>query len=112
MDKSTENILNLIKVHGLSNLKVEKACGLSNGTISKWKKGAYKPSVSAIIKLAEYFGVSIESIMGNDKAALNGQPMDSKEKKIKEIMTRAEKLPPEAQEKLNDFIELLESKYK
>ena len=42
---------------------VAKACGLSNSTSTKWKKGAI-PESATLKKIGGYFGVSIEFLMG------------------------------------------------
>lgn len=42
---------------------VAKACGLSNSTSTKWKKGA-TPESATLKKIGGYFGVSIEFLMG------------------------------------------------
>jgi repressor LexA len=45
---------------GVSDYKVSKDTGVPASTLSDWKNGLYKPKVDKLIKLAEYFGVSVE----------------------------------------------------
>lgn len=59
-----ENILKLCEKHGTNISNVEKACGLGNGTISGWKDG--NPRVDRLKLVADYFGVTIDEIMGED----------------------------------------------
>ncbi len=40
--------------------RVCKETGISTGTISNWKAGRYTPKGDKLIKIAEYFGVSLE----------------------------------------------------
>lgn len=49
---------------GISQGKLEKKIGLSNGQISKWKKN--NPSAESLSKIANYFNVSIEYLLGSD----------------------------------------------
>ena len=49
---------------GKSLLDVEKATGLSNQNISRWERNLVMPSIDACVKLAEYYGVSIEELIG------------------------------------------------
>ncbi len=42
--------------------RVEKDCGFSNAVISKWNTA--NPSIEKVIKVADYFGVTIEYLCG------------------------------------------------
>lgn len=59
-----ERIMSLINQHNTTANKVAIALGFNNGIFSQWKAGKQKPSVDAIIKLANYFGVSVDYLMG------------------------------------------------
>ena len=62
-----ERIENLRKNAGLSQGKLEKELGFSNGSISKWKNST--PTPDRLQKIADYFNVSIEYIMtGENKS--------------------------------------------
>lgn len=52
----------LAKQKGVSIQKAEKEAGLGNGTIGKWKNAS--PRVDKLKKLSDYFGVSIEELIG------------------------------------------------
>lgn len=56
-----ERIESLRKSKGLSQGKLEKQLGFSNGSISKWKNST--PKVERLQKLADFFGVSVEYLM-------------------------------------------------
>ncbi len=49
---------------GKSLLDVEKATGLSNQNISRWERNVVTPNIDACVKLAEYYGVSLEELIG------------------------------------------------
>ena len=59
-----ERILDLLKERGISALKLTTDLGLSNSAVTDWKKGKAKPSYGALVKIAEYFGVSVEYLQG------------------------------------------------
>lgn len=66
-------IFELIKKNGISQLALAKATGISSGNISDWKNGKAKPSLLAAKKVADYFGVSVEYLMGeSDDPAQSG----------------------------------------
>ena len=53
----------LCKQRGVSVSAVTMACGLSNSTSTKWRKGA-TPESDTLAKLASYFGVSFDFLLG------------------------------------------------
>lgn len=48
----------------VSNYQVSKETGISQATLSEWKKGDYTPKLDKLKKLADYFGVSLEELIG------------------------------------------------
>ena len=58
-----ENVLRLIKESGLSIRKVERDCGFGYGTIMYWD--VHIPSVDKVEKVANYFGVTVDYLLGN-----------------------------------------------
>ena len=61
-----ENFLILCNKKGESPNTVAKNIGIASGTITNWKNGII-PRSSAIKKVAEYFGVSVEYLLGKEK---------------------------------------------
>jgi len=52
-----------MKQRGIRAKELSKITGVGNSTISAWKRGLQKPSVDAIIKIAEYFGVTTDYLL-------------------------------------------------
>jgi len=64
----TERIMALIEGSPYNAKQLLKELGLSNSTISDWKRGKGKPSSDAVVKFAEFFGVTTDYILlGNEK---------------------------------------------
>lgn len=63
-----ENIKSLCKKNKISQRKLEKDLGLSNGSSSKWVKSS--PSGDVLQKLADYFSVSIDYLMRVSASAI------------------------------------------
>lgn len=57
-------IKDLCRGHDTSIPKVEKEIGLSNGSIYNWNRSY--PSIDKLIKVADYFNVSIDTLVGRD----------------------------------------------
>lgn len=52
---------------GVTPYRVCKETGLTTSTISNWKAGRYKPKQDKLQKIADFFNVTIEYLMGNDE---------------------------------------------
>ena len=49
---------------GKSLLEVQRGTGLLHQNISRWERNKVLPNIDACVKLAEYYGVSIEELIG------------------------------------------------
>lgn len=79
-----ERIESLRKSQGLSQGKLEKQLGFSNGSISKWKNST--PKVERLQKLADFFGVSVEYLMtGKEDGQKEKDNTDDLKEKFEEL---------------------------
>lgn len=51
---------------GVGQIELSKAIGVSKGIVSLWENGLREPTMSNLIAMARYFGVSIDYLVGND----------------------------------------------
>ncbi len=66
-----ERIETLRKSRGISQGKLEKELGFSNGSVSKWKNSM--PTPERLQKLADYFHVTVDFLMtGEEKKQSTG----------------------------------------
>lgn len=66
-----ERIRELCKLKGTSIPKLELELGLSSGSISKWGKSS--PKAENLVKVANYFNVSVDYLLGKDEPDLVDQ---------------------------------------
>lgn len=64
MDVFFERLSELCQEKGTSPNAVAKKLGISSGSITAWKKGTL-PRIETVQKLAEYFHVSADYLLGN-----------------------------------------------
>ena len=57
----------LCKQKGVSRSRAAAEMGLSNSTVTKWKKTGATPSGETITKIAAYFGVSVDDLVKQEK---------------------------------------------
>ena len=62
----------LCKKKGVSCKRAAEDIGLSNSITTKWKKTGATPSGETLNKIATYFNVSIEFLLGNEKVPADG----------------------------------------
>lgn len=89
----------------LRNLRIEKnltgeqlanAIGVKKTTISTWENGKAFPEIGTLIKLANYFDVSIDYILGRNNATANDK-------------TILDNLSDEQLEKAKSYIEFIKT---
>lgn len=64
MNYPVERIQTLLKQNKISVNKISKEIGLNSTFFSAWKAGRAKPSTEALMKIANYFNVSVDYLLG------------------------------------------------
>ncbi len=59
-----ETLNKLLKLKGITPLKLAKEIAVPKSIVYEWKTGKREPSVDNLIKLSGYFGVSLEYLAG------------------------------------------------
>ncbi len=53
---------------GKTLLEVERDTGISNANLSRWESGKVIPSIAFCERLADYYGISLDELVGrNDR---------------------------------------------
>lgn len=59
-----------LKYHRLIRNKsipqVEKDTGISNSNLSRWENGKVIPSIDFCVKLADYYGITLDELIGRE----------------------------------------------
>lgn len=86
-----ERIEQLRKSKGLSQGKLERELGFSNGSVSKWKNST--PTLERLQKIADYFNVTVDYLTtGECESELNTTLTSRDQKEISSILSNTEKL--------------------
>lgn len=65
MENKFKDILKELRIEkGISQDKLSKDLKLSKGIISMWENGLREPTMTSLILLSQYFGVSIDYLVG------------------------------------------------
>lgn len=54
----------LLAAHGVTVYQVSKATGISPSTFSDWKSGRSSPKADKLARLADYFGIGLDELLG------------------------------------------------
>ena len=101
----------LLDEKGLKNADVARATGISNMTLSDWKRGKSVPKADKMKKIAKYLNVSVDYLMtGKDmeftvKMADTDSQLIFMDKRIKEYALKLSKLPKDKQELIINLID-------
>ncbi len=64
-----ENIKQLRQQNGLSQVQFAGAMGVTKQCVSNWENDNVVPSIEMLVKIAEYFKVSTDSLLGRESSA-------------------------------------------
>ena len=112
-----ERILNLMTESGITARKLTTETGLNHSSVTEWKKGKANPSYGAIVKIAKYFDVSEDYLLGKSpdprpaayKQSPSDEPPDSEiVEQVKKILTQ---LSEDVQKDVLEYAEYVKSKH-
>lgn len=64
---------------GLSQIEVAKKLGVDNSTYNKWELSKAEPNIDTLIKMADFFNVSIDELVGRETDTINLKYLDANE---------------------------------
>ena len=100
------NYVNLCSKINKSPNAVAKELSLSSGSVTSWKNNGRVPHHTTLIKIADYFGVSVDYLIGNtDTPTPEPRPTDPTTDDITEGLT------PEEVTELRRYADFLRSKH-
>lgn len=104
-------IRNLRENGRLTQLELSKQLNVSNTTLSQYESGQRIPSDDIKIKIAEFFNVSVDYLLGKTdtktKAAQDGPPLSQEQKELLSIISD---LPSDDIKKALEYVEFLKLK--
>ena len=62
-----ENIKRLRRGRGMTQAQLAKVLNISSAAVSKWEKGDSFPDITLLFPIADYFGISVDELMGHEE---------------------------------------------
>ena len=67
MENKFKDILKEMRLEkGINQVNLASALGVSKGIISMWETGQREPTLSSLVAIADYFGVSLDYLVGRE----------------------------------------------
>jgi Predicted transcriptional regulators len=98
-----ERLKKLRKERNLSQDEVGQPLNISGRTVGNYESGEREPSLDTLIKIADFYGVSLDYLLGRS----NSRGLESVNKEVAIL----EKLPDEARDELRVLLEYIKFKY-
>lgn len=104
-----ENLKKLRKNKGLTQVQFAEIFNISSGTIAMWETNKRIPDTSMLIKIAEYFDVTVDYLLGKDNISNTNKKEDPDEadQDLVILNRNAKKLSPENRKKLLDMAKVM-----
>ena len=106
------NIRALRKSAGLTMKQFGSLMGVSESTISLYETGKNEPDISMLKKMAEYFGVTIDALLGcaqEDAQTTKNQPPADGVELDRQLVSMLLGLDPLDAQRVRDFVEGLKA---
>lgn len=89
----SERIKKLRDEKNISQIDLAEYLGISQQALSKWENNKTEPDNDSLIKIAQYFNVSTDYLLGNSESRNNLQPYESELEKV--LFSKAKELSDE-----------------
>lgn len=67
MENKFKDTLKELRIEkGIGQVKLAQELGVSKGVISLWENGLREPTMTSLILIADYFGVTIDFLVGRE----------------------------------------------
>ena len=63
----------LLRLHSVTVYQVAKATGISASTFTDWKNGRSSPKADKLARIADYFGVGLDELLGTNEGRRNAE---------------------------------------
>lgn len=106
----SDELRKLRKQKKLNQTSLAEAVGMSQATVAAWENGTRKPDVETISFLADYFGVTVDYLMGREESPKEAPtPRDERRAQMEEILLR---MPQDKYDQALAILEVLAAEQK
>lgn len=96
----------LLKSHKISQSKLADILQITQSAVNKYVLGKAEPSLENLCKIADYFHISLDELVGRDTRLINTACLDNK---TQEVINTVLNMSPDEVEKLLNIIKIVKS---
>ena len=97
---------------GISQKELADTLGVAQSSINYWEKGQRDPSISIVEKIADYFGISVDEMIGWNPRKTVGQNLATMKIQTLAAHLEGDEFTEEELEEIRKFAEFIKSKRK
>ena len=105
MERIGANLMKYRKAAGITQMELADKMGISFQAVSNWERGVSCPDIARLAELSELYGVSIDEILGNKRAAKIATKLQNNEIPDLNIEEISEVAPLLKQEQTDKIVE-------
>lgn len=105
--------------NNLSQKELAEKIGVAQASVNYWEKGQRTPSIEAAVKLADFFDITVESLLREDNMIKKQNPLDmatgtyyNKEDQVGDIHFTTEDYSLEELDQIWDFANFIKTQRK
>lgn len=103
-----QRLKELRKRENITQVQFANIFDISAGTIAMWETGKREPDIDTLIKIADYFNVSVDFLLG--KSENKKQPADENISELdKKLINLLLDLSPDEVQRVRDFVQGLKA---
>ena len=103
-------IKSLRKRRGLTQSELAEHLNLSQSTIASWENGSRRPDLDFLPKLAQFFGVTVDDLLGRDEETKE-KPQAPQTPEARILASGIDKMPPRDRERALNLVKLMFEQY-
>jgi len=100
----------LLQKNGVTAYKVSKETGVTQSTLSDWKRGRSTPKTDNMKKIADYFGVTVDYLMTGEDAKVTTPEVSRIETLAAHF--EGEEITDEEMEEIMNYVKFVKSRRK
>lgn len=108
---TVERITRILDEHYMKGPDFARTFGVSHSLLSDWKRGKAGPGVEILMKISEYFHVSMDYLAKGTPIASDSIGLKLQAKKEKELLEKYHSLPEEYKASTEKYIDSLYTAY-
>lgn len=84
LSKFSENLKQLRRISNLTGAELATKLNISQSALSNWETGRHYPHLEDVMKISEFFNVSVDDLLGIDKRKFKCEIISYNDKVLKE----------------------------